>query len=194
MIQDWLLDECQDYKGKALQQPGRIDFYPTATTIITMMSQITRQQNDQKIVKEFTDFIHQINKGKGIRWSKVISVCLAKQLSEVIKMKRFYMNSYLIFLLLHGKNRKFALANMMYLNDKDKLVQRSYPKFLVENRWDEFKMMNERFECWIYKEISQLTMDMQISTLRRQLPHTSGCMDQTKSPTNFLDMQVTNLS
>lgn len=78
MIRDWLLDECKDYKGKALQQPKRTDFYPTAATILTMLNRITGQESDQRFVKEFTCFIQQINRGTGIRWSKVISDCLAK--------------------------------------------------------------------------------------------------------------------
>lgn len=144
-------------------QPKRTDFYPTAVTIITMLSRITGQENDQKFIKEFTGFIFQISKGRGIRWSKIISDCLAKQLSEVVETKRFYMSSYLIFLLLHGKNKKSALADMRYLDDKDKPVWRSYPKFLVENRWDEFKMMNEGFECRIYKEIKGSTEMTRVS-------------------------------
>lgn len=69
----------------------------------------------------------------------------------------------MIFLLLHGKNRKSTLADIKYLHDKDKPVWRSYPKFLVENRWDEFKMMNEGLECWVYKDVKGSTEMTRIS-------------------------------
>jgi len=153
LIRDWLVDECKDYKDKALSQSKRIDFYPTVSTIISMLCRITGQENDQRFRKEFVGFIYQISRGKGIRWSKVISNCLAQQLSMLVETKRFYMSSYLVFLLLHGKNRKSTIADTKYLFDLEIPVWRSYPRFMLENRWDEFKMMNEGFECRIYAEI-----------------------------------------
>lgn len=78
LIRDWLVYECKDYKAKALSQPKRIYFYPTISTIISMLCRIMGQENDQRFRKEFVGFIHQISKGKGIRWSKVINDCLAQ--------------------------------------------------------------------------------------------------------------------
>jgi len=118
-----------------------------------MLCRITGQENDQRFRKEFVGFIHHISRGKGIKWSKVISDCIAQQLSKLVETKRFYMSSYLVFMLLHGKNRRSAIADTKYLFDLEMPICRSYPRFLLENRWDEFKMMNDGFECRIYEEI-----------------------------------------
>ena len=74
---------------------------------------------------------------------------------QLVETKRFYMSSYLVFLLLHGKNRKSAIADTEYLFDPEMPIWWSYPRFQLERRWDEFKMMNDGFECQIYKEIKR---------------------------------------
>lgn len=63
------------------------------------------------------------------------------------------MNSYLVFLLLHGKNRKSTYANMEILNNPKKSIWRAYPKWWLESRWDHYAMRNDGWEYQIYKEI-----------------------------------------
>lgn len=72
------------------------------STIINMLSRVTGKEDDFKFWREFTGFIVVIGNRQKIRWSRVISDSLLFQLAHIGSLKKFYMNSYLGFLL-HGK-------------------------------------------------------------------------------------------
>lgn len=84
LIKYWLVYECKDFQAKALSKPKRTYFYLTISIIINMLCKITGQENDQRCRKKFVGFIHHIRRGKGIRWSKVISDYMVQQLSRLI--------------------------------------------------------------------------------------------------------------
>lgn len=98
-----------------------------------------------------------------IKWSKVISDSLLFQLAHIGSSKRFYMNFYLVFLLLHGRNRKSAHADIEVLNNPEKVVWRSYSKCWLESRWDYYAIRNDGWEYQIYKEIKGKQMVKRIS-------------------------------
>ena len=101
-----------------------------------MLSKVTGQKDDTKFRPEFTGFIELISTGKGTRWSKVINDALAQQLMNIQSSKRFYMNSYLVYLLLHGKERETSIANVEFLYDQKYSVWQQYPRFHRHNKWN----------------------------------------------------------
>lgn len=111
------------------------------------------KEDDSKFRKEFFGLIIMISRGKRIQWSKVISDTIANQVSSMDSAKRFYMNSYLVYLLLDGKERPLVFG------DKDKFrkgtypVWQCYPKWKIERRWSSFFMRNDGWEYEIDKEI-----------------------------------------
>lgn len=65
------------------------------------------------------------------------------------------MNSYLVFLLLHGRERVTSIANTQYLYNPTHPVWENYLRFYAHNKWNtrNWTMMTNGFEGKIYKEI-----------------------------------------
>lgn len=117
-----------------------------------MLSRILRKDDASKFKKEFFSFIIEITKGRRIRWSKVLSDTLADWLSSMAKIKKFNLNSYLVYLLLHEKYRPSTDGDLSLIN-KRTTIWKCYPKWMIERRWESFEMMNDGCEYLIYKEI-----------------------------------------
>jgi len=111
--------------------------------IISMLSRVTSKEDDFKFQREFIGFISVIGNRQRIRWSKVISDSVLFQLAHIGSSRKFYMNSYLVFLLLHGTNRRSTHAYVEILNNPEKPVWRAYPKWWLESRWDYYTMKND---------------------------------------------------
>lgn len=135
--------------------PNRGEFYPVVSRLISMLSRVTKQKDDTKFQSEFAGFIELISTRRGIRWSRVISDSLVQQLRHIQRTKKFYMNSYLVFLLLHGKERVTSIANTQYLYDPTHPVWENYPQFYAHNKWNSGNWMTitNGFEGKIYEEI-----------------------------------------
>lgn len=80
--------------------------------MILMLSRVLGNDDASKFRKDFFCFIVEIARGRKIRWSKVISDALTNQLSSMSVTKFFYLNSYLVYMLLKGKNRPTTLAEI----------------------------------------------------------------------------------
>lgn len=93
----------------------------------------------------------------------MISDSLLFQLAHIGSSRKFYMNSYLVFLLLHGKNRRSAHANVETLHNLEKLVCKAYPRWWLESKWGYYAMRNDGWEFQIYKEIKGRHMVKRIS-------------------------------
>lgn len=83
-------------KGNALINAQRTNFYPTMERVILMLSRLLGKEDANKFIKEFFGFIIEMGRGRKIKWSKVVSDTLAKQLSSMGTFRKFYMNSYLV--------------------------------------------------------------------------------------------------
>lgn len=95
LIRDWLLPSAKELKGNALLNVKRMDFHPTVSKLITLLSKVLGKEDDTKFRKEFLTFIYLIGQGKKIKWGRMISEALKNQISSCETTKRFYMNSYL---------------------------------------------------------------------------------------------------
>lgn len=147
-----MLEEHSDLKGNPLLNAPHSNFLPTVELIILILSRILGKDDASKSKMEFFGFITEIAKEKRIRWSKVLSDTLDDQLSSMAKTKKFNLNSYLVYLLLHGKYRASAHGDISLIN-KGSTIWKCYPKWRIERRWESFEMMNDRWEYLIYKEI-----------------------------------------
>lgn len=114
-IRPWLHEEFQNLQGQRLISAWRDEFLPVVAKLITLLSRVTGQESDAKYRREFTGFIAVISSGRPIRWARVISHALRYQFSFFGSSKRFYMNSFLVYMLLHGKARSKEPADERYL-------------------------------------------------------------------------------
>ena len=105
------MEEFQGIKGNALINAPHSSFIPAVDLLILMLSRVLGKEDATKFRKEFFGFIVEIARGRKIRWSKVISDALIDQLSTIGASKKFYLNSYLVYMLLKGKNRPAALGD-----------------------------------------------------------------------------------
>lgn len=99
-IRNWLYTYCQGIQDQRWVSARKEGFIPIVSKLITLLSRVTGQENDTKYRKEFTGFIVMISSKRSIRWSKVINDALRHQLAYLGSSKKFYMNSYLVYLLL----------------------------------------------------------------------------------------------
>lgn len=147
-----MLEEHHGLKGNALiNAPHK--FYPSVEMMILMLSRLLGKEDGSKIKKEFFGFIVKISKGKRIKWSKVLSDTLVEQLSSMSTSKKFYMNSYLVYLLLHGKYQPTTQGEVAMIEKGTYAIWKYYPKWKIERRWDGFFMRNDEWEYEIYKEL-----------------------------------------
>lgn len=82
----------------------------------------------------------------------MISDALTNQLSTIGASKKFYLNSYLVYMLLKGKNRSSALREITLIAKGNVSIWRCYPKWRIE-RWNDFVIRNDGWEFVIYKEL-----------------------------------------
>ena len=122
------------------------------------------QRDNSKYRKIFIGFIATINQGRAIRWGKVISDTLWYQLAYFGSSRLFYMDFYLVYLLLHGKVRSKQLADERYLVKKEFPIWRSYPKWWYYNKVRHFYKRNDLQEYEIYKE-EQQKLQREIETI-----------------------------
>lgn len=140
------------YPGQRLISARREEFIPMVAKLITLLSRVTRQTDDSKY-KVFTRFIVAISQGRAIRWGRVISDALWYQLAYFGSFRLFYMNFYLVYLLLNDKMRSKQLADKRYLGKKEFLIWRSYPKWWYHNKARHYYERNDPWEYEIYKDI-----------------------------------------
>lgn len=152
-IKEWMLADYQELKGNPLINDKRTYFIPTAAKIITMLSRELGKKEDSKFRKEFFGFIIMISKGKRVKWRKVINDTMASHFSFMDSTKRFYMDSYLVYLLLDGKYRPLALGNEGILEKGNYPVWQFYSLWRLERRWNNFFKRNDVWDYEIYKEI-----------------------------------------
>lgn len=100
-----MLEEHHGLKGNAFINAPRSNFYPTVELMILLLSRVLKKEDASKFRKEFFGFILEIARGRRIRWSKVVSDTIADQLSSIGTTRKFYLNSYLVYMLLHDKYR-----------------------------------------------------------------------------------------
>ena len=67
--------------------------------------------------------------------------------------KKFYLNSYLMYMLLQGKYILMILGVIAWIEKGNYVVWRCYPKWKIEWRWDYYTMKNDGWEFDIYKEL-----------------------------------------
>ena len=152
-IKSWLLEEFQGIKGNALINAPRSNFIPAVDLLILMLSRVLGKEDATKFRKEFFGFIVEIARGRKIRWSKVINDALTEQLSTIGASRKFYLNSYLVYMLLKGKTRSSALGEVALVSKGNVSIWRCYPKWRIERRWNDFVMRNDGWEYAIYKEL-----------------------------------------
>lgn len=109
-----MLEEHHSIKENTLINAPRNNFYPFVELMILMLSRILEKEDGTKF-KEFFGFIIEMAKGKKIRWSKVLSDTLAEMLSSMGTFQIFYLNSYLVYLSLHGKYKSTAQGEVTYI-------------------------------------------------------------------------------
>lgn len=153
VIKNWMLDEHHGLKANALINAPHSNFYPLVELIILMLSRILGKEDASKFRKEFFGFIVEIVRGKKIKWSKVLSDTIADQLSSMGTTRKFYLNSYLVYLFLHGKHKPMAQGEVRWIERGTYAIWKCYPKWKVERRWDSFFMRNDGWEYEIYKEL-----------------------------------------
>lgn len=83
--------------------------------MVLMLSRVLGKDDASKFRKEFFGFIVEIARGRKIRWSKVISDAITNQLSSMGIAKMFYLNSYLVYMLLPGKYRPTTLGKTAWI-------------------------------------------------------------------------------
>jgi len=167
-IRTWLYEDYQSIQGQRLISTRREEFLPIVAKLITLLSRVTGQENDSKYRKEFIGFIAVISSGGAIRWSRVINDVLRHQLAYFGSSKRFYMKSYLVYLLLHGKIRSRELANEKHLGKKGIPVWRVYLKWWYHNKFQHFYERTDQWEYSIYKDIKGESMVKRISDVAIQ--------------------------
>lgn len=145
-------EEQSSMKGNPLLNVSRFSFFLVVDLIILILSRILGKEDASKFKKEFFGFMVQIARGRRIRWSKVLSDTLADQLSSMGTSKRFYINSYLVYLLLHGKYRP-TTKDVSWVKKGKYAIWNCYPKWKIERRWNSFVIRNDGWEYLIYKEI-----------------------------------------
>lgn len=116
----------------------REESLPVVAKLITLLSRVIGHENDAKYRREFTSFIATVSSRRPIRWAGIISDALSYQLAYFGSSKTFYMNSYLVFLLLHGKTRSKELADERHLGQKYVPVWRAYQKWWYQNKFQYF--------------------------------------------------------
>lgn len=129
--------------------------------LITLLSRVTGQRDNSKYKKIFIGFIAAIEQGRAIRWGRVISDTLWYQLAY-FGSKLFYMNSYMVYLLLHGKVQSKQLADERYLGKKEFPIWCSYPKWWYY-KVRHFYERNDLWEYEIYKDIKWESVMKRIS-------------------------------
>jgi len=67
--------------------------------------------------------------------------------------RKFHLNSYLVYLLLHGKYRPTAEGEASWVQKGTYAIWKCYSKWKIERRWNSFAMRNDGWEYQIYKEI-----------------------------------------
>jgi len=77
--------------------------------------------------------------------------------------RKFYLNSYLVYMLLHDKHMPTTLGKTTWIQKGNYAVWKCYPKWKVERRWDSFTMKNDGWEFDIYKELKGETTIPRIS-------------------------------
>jgi len=127
-IKNWLLDEHHGLKGNALINAPRCNFYPLIKMIL-MLSRVLEKEDASKFKKEFFGFIIEMVRGKRIRWSKVLSNTIADQLSSMGTTCKFYLNSYLVYLLLHDKYRAVAKGESTWIEKGTYAIWKCYPQW-----------------------------------------------------------------
>jgi len=142
-IRSWMLDEHHGLKGNALINAPHSNFYPSVELMILMLSRILGKEDASKFRKEFFGFIMEIARGKRIKWSKVLSDTIAEQLSSMGTKCKFYLNSYLVYMLLHGKYRTTTKGEVAWIEKGTYAIWKCYPKWKVERRWDSFFTRND---------------------------------------------------
>lgn len=83
----------------------------------------------------------------------MLSDTLVDQLSSISMSKKFYLNSYLVYLLLHGKYQPTPQGEASWVKKGMYVVWNCYSKWKLERRWDSFMMRNDGWEYLINKEI-----------------------------------------
>lgn len=155
MIKDWMFEEHHELKGNALINAKRTNFFPTVKRMISMLSRVLGKEDNSKFNKEIFGFIVMISKGKRIKWSNIISDTLADHLLSIRTTKKFCMNSYLVYLLLHGKYRPTSLGEEALIMEGSHAVWKCYPKWRFERRWNSYFMRNDGWQYEIYKELKR---------------------------------------
>lgn len=91
---------------------------------------------------------------------------ITQQLEDINLDRTFYMTSYLIFLLIDGKNREGMHANIEFLFDATHPGWESYPRLYAHSRWEDrnWKMAKDNFEDKIIIDIKGLETLPRIST------------------------------
>lgn len=153
LIRDWLLPSARELKGNSLLNMKRMDFHPTVSKLIALLSIVLGKEDDTKFRKEFFTFIYLIGWGKKIRWGHAISEALKNQISSYKTTKRFCINSYLVYLLLAGKNRPMTHGDITLLNKSGTTIWKCYQKWFLGSRYSYFYMKTDRWEYEILKEI-----------------------------------------
>lgn len=126
-IRDWILEEHHGLKGNTLINAPRSNFYSSVELMILMLSRILRKEDGTKFRKESFGFIVEMAKGKNIRWSKVLSDTLAEQLSSMGTSWKFYLNSYLVYLLPYDKFRPTAQGEVAWIEKWTYATWKCYP-------------------------------------------------------------------
>lgn len=141
-IKSWLQEEFQNFKGNAHINTLHSNFLSAMDLMILMLSKVLGKDDASKFRKEFFCFIVEIARGRKIRWSKVINDALTNQLSSITITRKFYLNSYLVYMLLKGKNGPTALGKVASIMKGNVSMWRCYPKWRIERRWNDFMMRN----------------------------------------------------
>lgn len=148
-----MLDEHHRLNGNALINAPHSNLYASMELMILMLSRILGKEDASKFRKEFFGFIVEIARGKRIKWNKVLSDTIVDQLSYMGTTHKFYLNSYLVYLLLHGKYRPTTQGEAIWVEKGIYVVWKCYRKWKVERRWDSFFMKNDGWKYEIYKEL-----------------------------------------
>lgn len=136
-----MFEEHFGLKGNPLINAPRTNFLPSVELIILMLSRILGKDESSKFRREFFGFIVEIAKGNRIKWSKVLSDTIAEQLSSMASSRKFYLNSYLVYLLLHGKYRPTAEGEASWVQKGTRCME-VLPQ--VEAREEVGQFLNEK--------------------------------------------------
>lgn len=75
------------------------------------------------------------------------------QLSSLGTTRKFYLNSFLVYLLLHGKHKPTALGEANLIQRGTYAIWKCYPKWRIERRWENNMMKSDGWVYEIYKEL-----------------------------------------